>query len=52
MSCGALMRRRRTEHAEGGIGTTEQSDARDDQGGHQQDAGASTKYTHHTTSLP
>ena len=27
-----LMRRRRTEHAEGGIGTTEQSDTRDDQG--------------------
>jgi len=52
MSRGALMRRRRTEHAERGIGTTEQSDTRDDQGGHQQDAGGSTKYTHQTTSLP
>jgi hypothetical protein len=52
MSGGALMRRRRTEHAEGGIGTTEQSDTRDDQGGHQQDAGGSTKYTHQTTPLP
>lgn len=45
------MGRRRTEHAERGIGTTEQPDARQDEGTHQQHAGDGAEYTHEPTSL-
>lgn len=53
--CRALMtvpvHRRRTEYAERGIGTTEQSDARRDESTHQQNARSNAKHANQTTPL-
>jgi hypothetical protein len=46
-----LCRRRRSKHAERGIRTAEQPDARHNERAYQQDAGARTKHSHQATSV-
>jgi hypothetical protein len=47
-----LVRARRAEHAEGGVRTAEQPDARNDQGADQQDAGDGADHAHQSAALP